>query len=517
MQLMRSGEAVQIGFWREFGLCLAIALAARGSMIFTMSMSADDYLELNYFDGFDKAEFIRLAQEMRLFLFFTNHTLHLLGAHFPFVGVLWVVVFNAALVFVGLTAMRIWVPDAGSLAKIAGASLFFLFPYHTDYLSYFVAAPFMSLALIIGSLSLYACVRGKGFLFAALMGMAYATSGQVTLVYFFLVVLFEASIWAFKSTRDGFGSNTGFVESPRDWLVRLGVLFAGTMLYVVINKGLLWAADVPTGGRLLLSTPWSDVSGKVFLGAKQMHWFLFKGEVSLPVAVKFVQSLFFLALLLSGLTLFVRRFPRQLPRFLIWSALIAVVVLSMASVMAVVLPLAEPPLNHRTLSGLGVYWSGVFALTYAMTSGRLRVASLVIGVFLAFCYAVNANRQATDHARINERDRLVASRMVERLCQQPGFENVRTVVLAGSQYTFNLDRITTMSSGFAVSSLYRDWSDVAVLREVSGMPFVKPTDDDRLLAGKAAQGKPAWPLPGSVFVYGDIGVVVMPRECSGGP
>jgi hypothetical protein len=188
------------------------------------------------------------------------------------------------------------------------------------------------------------------------------------------------------------------------------------------------------------------------------------------------------------------------------------VFLSMIFIMGAVLPLKEPPLNPRTLSALGVYWAGVFALAVSTTTSRLQSAAIWLGVFVAFCYAINSNRQALDFARINERDRFVASRMVERLSLLEGFSKLRTVVLTNTHHRFNLDRISTESSGFNNSSLYRNWSSLAVLREVSGTPFTPPTEDDRKLAENLAQVKPEWPAPGSVFIERDVGVVVLPRR-----
>jgi hypothetical protein len=49
------------------------------------------------------------------------------------------------------------------------------------------------------------------------------------------------------------------------------------------------------------------------------------------------------------------------------------------------------------------------------------------------------------------------------------------------------------------------------IHEGSGWPFQAPTENDRESAIAAAAGKPQWPLLGSVFIEGDIGIVVMPQ------
>ncbi|MCX6972899.1 MAG: hypothetical protein NTZ94_01150 [Verrucomicrobia bacterium] len=497
---------IRIGFWKEFFICLALALAARGSMIFQLNLSVDDYAGLNFIDG---PNFVFALQEMRFFAYCTNITLHWLGSYYPYAGVLWPILFNAAFVFAGLVAMRIWTPLAGSLALITGASLFALFPYHSDYLSFQMAGPAVGSMLVIGWASLYFCVRGGKAMAWGLAGLVYAVSGQITFVFLFFVVLFEALIWAFQSIRNG---DRKLLASARPWLVRLGLLFLSAILYVFINKSVLLVLGIPVGSRVVLSGL-EEYPAKMLLVAKQCYFFLFKGEISIPLTAKFLQLGLFGLVAFAGVQA-VSENPSSRARVVVlWGLCLLASVGAIAASMGAVLPIAGEygHMNPRSLSGLAMYWAGVYAMAWAVCSRDARRCVAGIGVVLVFIYAVNVNRQAIDHARINERDRLVASRMVERLSQLPEFEKMRTVVLCPTHYRFNLDRITTETSGFNISSLYRELSSTAVLREVSSWPFEAPTENDRQLAKKIAQGRPVWPLAGSVFIEGDIGVVVLPQ------
>jgi hypothetical protein len=251
----------------------------------------------------------------------------------------------------------------------------------------------------------------------------------------------------------------------------------------------------------------------MLLVAKQCYFFLFKGEISIPLTAKFLQLGLFGLVAFAGVQA-VSGNPSSRERVVVlWGLCLLASVGAIAASMGAVLPIAGEygHMNPRSLSGLAMYWAGVYAMAWAVCSGDARRCVAGIGVVLVFIYSVNVNRQAIDHARINERDRLVASRMVERLSQLPEFEKVRTVVLCPTHYRFNLDRITTETSGFNISSLYRELSSTAVLREVSSWPFEAPTENDRQLAKKIAQGRPVWPLADSVFIEGDIGVVVLPQ------
>lgn len=499
----------RIGFWRELAICVAIALAARASMIFPLNYSEDTYRFINYPQG---ADFALFASEMRAFSYPVIKLLEAIGAQYPYAGSLWSILFCVALVFAGLVSMRIWLPQTGSAVMIVGASLFALFPYQSDYLSFHNAAPSFALALVLGWLALYFGTRGLLPAVLSVLALTYVVSGQILFGFLFLVVFFEALIWAFRWCVSG-GLRGAFFVSAKPWLTKFALLVVGTVLYLLVGKAIMLVAGVTPGSRLEMSAL-SDYPAKALLYAKQSYYFLFKGEVSVPLALKGFQLVLLAVVGGAGAYALFAKSGFGFLRLVIWLLLTAVAVAAVGACMGVMLPIknAYELMNPRTLSALGVYWVGVFALAYSVVSGRARIGVLFVGVLLAFGYAVNANRQAADHARINERDRLVASRMVERLCQQPGFEAIRTVVLVGATHTFNIDRVSTSTGGFNVSSLYRPWSSTAVLREVSGIAFEYPNDADRQKAERAAAGKPQWPLPGSVFVVGDIGVVVMPNK-----
>lgn len=495
----------RIGFWKEFFICLALALAARASMLFQLNFSVEEYAGLNMLGGQD---FTIALQEMRIFAYVVNFAFQSLGSLHPYAGAFWPIVFTSAFAFSGLIAMRLLTPTAGSCAIVTGASLFTLFPYHSDYLSFQVAGPAIGSMLLIGFTSLYFCTHGGKAVLWGLFGLIYAVSGQITFVFLFYVVFFEALIWVFQAIRKG---DRKLLASARPWLVRLGLLFLSAILYVLINKVVLIVLGVPAGARVMLSGL-EEYPAKMLLVAKQCYFFLFKGEISIPIAAKIMQLSFFVLVAFAGLRAIMLNPAARLRIAVLWVLCLFASIGAIAASMGVVLPIAGEygHMNPRSLSGLAMYWTGVYGLVVAVSIGKARYWVAGLGVVLVFSYAVNCNRQALDHARINERDRLVASRMVERLSQLPEFEQVRTVVLCPTHHRFNLDRVTTETAGFNISCLYRDYSNTAVLREVSGWPFRAPTDSERKSAFKAAEGKPQWPMAGSVFIQGDIGVIVLP-------
>ena len=498
----------RVGFAIEFCVALAVALAAWASMIFPLNYSQDTYRFLNFPEG---ADFYLFASEMRAFGYFLIRFLDAIGAHYPYAGALWPILFTASLVFAGLVTFRIWVPEAGSLVFITGATLFTLFPYQSDYLSFHNAAPSYASYLVLGWAALFFCLRSLPYFALAFLALVYCVSGQIVFGFMFLVVLVEALLWAYRRVSSGaFRFDGALVLSARPWIVRFVLLFASAVGYVLVSKLILVATGTTAGTRLEISGL-AEYPAKALLYVKNSYYFLLKGEVSLPGAVKVVQLSLLAVVGFAGISAVIKNPASRLCIAFAWGLLMLLTVTAVGVCMGVMLPIknAYELMNPRTLSALSVYWAGVFALAWALSTGRMRKFATVTGIFLAFCYAVNVNRQSVDFARINERDRLTASRMVERLSLLPGFPEVRTVVLVGADHTFNIDRISTETAGFNISSLYRPYSSTAVLREVSGTLFEYPSEKDRQAAQAASLGQPHWPLPGSAFIYRDIGVVVL--------
>ena len=73
----------RIGFWREFAICVAIAVVSRGSMLFPLNYSQDTYRFLNYQEA---ANFALFACEMRAFGYPLINFLEAIGAQYPYAG-----------------------------------------------------------------------------------------------------------------------------------------------------------------------------------------------------------------------------------------------------------------------------------------------------------------------------------------------------------------------------------------------------------------------------------------------
>jgi hypothetical protein len=284
-----------------------------------------------------------------------------------------------------------------------------------------------------------------------------------------------------------------------------GCLFAGVIVYVIASKAAIQLSGLEQSSRTSLAGL-DLVPGKVLHLIADLKRLLHgRGEPSLPANVKLIQlSLLATVLLASFLTAL-----KQLRR---WDQVISWTVILGMTLLAAAVAIRFPTIfftytadNARVLSGTAVFWSGIFALASTIQPFRIKQAALVLGVTLFTSYALITNSICAEFVRLNQRELLLASRMIERLTQLPNFSEMRTVVIIGKS-----------------SRIYRDirssdllWSGLdsalgtGVLREASGENIQNPTKADFDLANRIAPTMPAWPAPQSTTIVDDVGIVVL--------
>ena len=493
----------------EFLIIFGFVLAVRASLIFPFNYSNDTYFYLIYPQN---ANLELFAKEMRIFGYGIICGLDFFGAVYPYAGSMWQIAFCAALSFVGVMLRKIWIPEASSLPSITTGVLFALFPYHSDYLSYHNAAPGFISTLILGILGMYFSGRGPMFLILSALALVYAMGNQILFGYFFLILLFGAFHLGFGLLKHNLQTTNQTFLELKSLFFKFGLLVACTFSYLLLSRLVMMVFGIESGGRLEFSTL-TDFPDKVDLYLKNSYYFLLRGEATMPFGVKALQ-LGILAMVLPPI--FISVFFNSAKRFITiicGLVLFVLLVCAIGACMGVVLPIktARSEMMLRVLSAISVYWAGVFALTWSLNNGLARSLCVYFGLFLAIAYAFNTNRHSADFARINQRDRLTASRMVERLVNLPEFSKMRTVAFVNDNWEGNFGKISTQTGSFNVSPMFRSWANTAILCEVSGLKLEFPSTPDREIAKNAAVGKPEWPAPRSVFIEGDVGVVVLPK------
>jgi hypothetical protein len=507
MTSLNQFASARIGLAKEFLIAWGIALAVRASLIFPYNYSTDNYRFLNYPEHFTPA---LALSEMRYWGYLFYQGFIALGAFYPFAGAMWQIIYNGALVGFAFLLIKFLRLEVSSLQKIALALLFVLFPYLTDLMTFNNALPGTSLWLIVAGCGLLCAGRSKMWFLISILLFNISVDYQL-LFTFYITAIYFGFVAGFLAWASADHNSEKARLLIRGSVAAFFALFFACILQLVVGKSLQVILDIAPSSRMGFAA-FADIPDKLFLLAKMQYYFLIRPEASLPIAVKVLQLLL-LGLFLCPLVhaVIVKRWRKGQGFLLVGFGGIALLA-GIGVCLSLLLLAQKSVMDMRTLSGMAVYWAMVGALAVFYNKGFARHSAVALVCILAFSYALNANRQSSDFARLSLRDRFVASQMVDRLLSLPDFDKVRTVALVHENWKFNIDGITSSTGGFNGSSLIQFWSTTATLREVSGIPFEYPTDDDRELAEKAAVGKPEWPAPGSVFIEGDVGVVVLPKQ-----
>jgi hypothetical protein len=491
----------------EWLVLVVIAIAARASLIFGTNLAMDDYLSA--YERVDLMPFF--ISEGRFPLFLINKVCELLGGSMPFAGVFWTLLMAAAYATTAWFFRLLLLPGAKSPVAIVFGSIFTLFPYFTDAMVFRHTTPAVICFLVFCGAFLYFAGAGRWATVAVCVGLVFAVSYQLFIPYTFVGITMFTLLRLGVAGPESLGSAGKFFEMLKPCLWRFLLFAVCVVACGVVGKVVLEISGVTRGDRVTM-VPFAEFPNQAVMLLKQLSYFLLRPETSIPLAVKMIQlSLLSLCLWgfvakarLSHATFLKKGLFLAMPLGLIGLALSATV-----GPYLLVESHSHGTITHRAMGGFAFFWSGIFAAAWTLNGGLLRKISLGLGVVLCFSYAMICNQQSVDFARINLRDRVVSGMIVERLAGLEGFEKIRTVVFAGENERFILGKIDSNTAGFNVSALIRSHAFVPVLLEATGVEFELPKESDFERGEELALGKPIWPREGSVFIEGDLGVVVV--------
>jgi hypothetical protein len=288
-------------------------------------------------------------------------------------------------------------------------------------------------------------------------------------------------------------------------LTLAGCLLAGVIFYLIFSKVNIYFSGLEQSSRTSLAVLDLLPEKLSHLTKDLMRLLHGRGEPSLPANVKLIQ-LSLLSIILLASALMTRREFQSLHQGISWILFYGLAILAAAiSIRIPTIFFAYTADNARVLSGTAVFWSGIFALSSQIRSYKIRQAAVVLGAILFSSYAIITNSICADFVRLNQRELLLASRMVERLAQLPDFNNMRTAVVVGSSPRIYRD----LRSSDVLWSGLNFGMGTGVLREASGENIQGPSLADIKLAHRVAQAMPNWPAPRSTAIVNNVGIVVL--------
>jgi hypothetical protein len=491
----------------EFCLLFAVGLFARASLVFGTYLAMDDYLS-----AYERVDLMYCyISEGRFPVFLINKTLEILGAPMPFLGSFWTIFCVASYAATGVLLRKLLMPNACFFEAFVFGGLFSLFPYFTEIMTFHIATPFFSFALIFCGAFLYFTGFGWSITVIACLGLFFSVSYQIFIPYTFVGIIMLSLLRLGRNGVESLESVPKFFKFLKPSLTRFVLLGVCVVACGVLGKFVLEISGVTHGDRVTM-VPFAEFPNQAVMLVKQLSYFLLRPETSIPLAVKIIQ-LSLLSLCLWGFVAKARLSDATfLKKGLFLAMPLGLIALALSATVGPFLLVethSHGTISPRMLGGFAFFWAGIFAAAWSLNGGFLRKVTLGLGVVLCFSYAMISNQQSVDFARINLRDRVVSGMIVERLAGLEGFDKMRTVVFAGENERYILGKIDSNTAGFNVSALIRSHAFVPVLLEATGVEFELPKESDFERGEELALGKPVWPREGSVFIVGDLGVVVV--------
>ena len=484
----------------EFVFVLVIALLARGNGIFSLNWSCDDFLSIADPTGTGYA--VSQVSQLRFFAAFITRLVGWLGGGFPPRGVVWNVSHTASMVVVALSLRRWWIPGSPSIYGILIALLFTLFPYHINLLAFQLQHPSMTMSYLTGAFALANCNRSGWWKWASVLALAASLSYQTMIAYFLAAALVLALILTYRHFLSAGATRLADSFAPLGNFLQ--VIAMGLVAYFALSLLTLKLFAIEGSSRTEFAGL-DSAQEKVQLIFNHLKRTAFGKEPSMVRSPKLLQSSLW-AVVISGLSLNVLRRSRgsfAAVVFIIFSVLISIAIVASAFLPTILMDHTSE--NPRNLLATVLLASGLVALTSLLASRPMKIVAIGLACLLAFSYALVTNTLSVDLARLTTRDFLQASRMVERLDQLSGSNQLRTVVFIGNHSPgSNLSGSEYYQSGFSVA-----WAQLPLLQEASGRIFSMPSALDQAKAKQLSAKLPTWPAPGSVAVDGDLGVVVL--------
>jgi hypothetical protein len=284
------------------------------------------------------------------------------------------------------------------------------------------------------------------------------------------------------------------------------MLIAAAAGYLAVTFIIGALSGHPLGARGDFISP-ADLAPRISMALAQLKYMFFLNEPILPVATKYVLA----AALLTGMgfafrNISIREGGPGVSRFARAAGLALVVGIPLC--IGIQLLLHEWWPTSRVLVQTGMFWGGMFALTYYF-SGRLgrRVITIFLTVVLVSFLGLN-DRIFADQHRVNMRDLAKANRIVARIEALPDHAGIRNVVVFGGSWRYD-QPIRTMEGDLNISAFSPDWSRLSVLNEISGNDFHEPAPPLKAKAMAYCQTAQKWPEPGSVISIETTAVVCL--------
>ncbi len=282
-------SALEKPIFFEFLVAFSIVLIVRGSAIFGVVWSQDDFLHLYdpYGQGFIDAQVSMLRPSGALVTLITN----LLGATHPTNGALWASLHAGSMVLFGLALRKLWIPGSPPIYGIICALIFALYPAQNNLFTYQIAHPIMAANYCLAAYALMFYDKGGWRTVVSIAALAFALGYQIMfslIVIAALIMLAIRACWCLTGT----GRR---VRSAETIFAPVAALFAclaaAVIVYFFSSKLILVLYGAAESSRASFAglDAFPEKVSQVYAHLKRLAYG--NGEPSHPVSVKLLQML----------------------------------------------------------------------------------------------------------------------------------------------------------------------------------------------------------------------------------
>jgi hypothetical protein len=339
---------------------------------------------------------------------------------------------------------------------------------------------------------------------------------QVALHFLLMAALLGAAIWLVRYLT--IAGAAGGRLPVRAWSVartlqhrHVGLLsctLAGTLLYLVLTRIAAAGLEIP----LAQGTELVSFGGLGQKATEVWDTLSFRLSTSDPLVAPLAQRVLSIFLLgaLAGPLLGSRvwRRPRSLPLLLAVAVLLATSLVWTLGLNAVRKDFWPTP---RVMSHAGLLWGGALAITYRCSGPLARRGLALLSLLVVLSFVGSNNRIFSDQSRLNRRDALRATRILQRLERLDGFHGVDRVAVDGGHWGYPL-RFKTLDHDQNTSAFAASWAKVDIFRERLAYDLTEAADEPaREAAARYCQEARPWPAAESVTVRDRLAVICLER------
>lgn len=221
------------------------------------------------------------------------------------------------------------------------------------------------------------------------------------------------------------------------------------------------------------------------------------------------------ALFISIVTIFSRMVMKGNGASRLGKLLALLLCVSLAPIsMGLILPFSDWWPVPRVIAHVGAITGLVFLLADVRPIDNIRKAFRILlhgsQLIILLIFVFLSNQILADQQRLNEWDKMKASRIIARLEIEPGFKNVRFVHISGGLWGYP-SKLRMLQGDMNVSAFYVDYSKVSLLAEVSGY-WLERSFGAQVTQGEAyCKNRKPWPDSASTAIFDNLAIVCLDK------